>query len=525
MSSTRRGSEGGPFRQERFASAPEFERGLMANLVAKRCAILDRPEDRQLIWFLQLLSHQAGGIKKVASDLMEKYPERIATTTMLKFGTKPGKIYAAAQVKALRKEFGIESVDLPLYGEVNRDELAAALQILADEKEVAYEVAREDAERNPKAYPVTEFQKYCVKAANDSLEKHLLTLCLDPAMPLVDGQPWYFPTLVSTLREYQAEWIAARHPDVVTSIGNALCSALEYSAARRKLVIADGTARIGKTYAAKAWCKLNPGSVRYVELTASSDDISFFREIAASLGVSINLNSKAQELRSRIEETLTNGDLMLVIDEAHYLWPQKRHYHSAAPTRINWIMTALVNRGVAVALITTPQFFRSLMAIENTSHWTSDQFKGRIGRYIKLPDTLSRDELEDLAGVLLPAGSAESIRVIARYAESSGKYLGAMDAIAETAKYFCESDGRQKVEFKDVERAIRESVTPSDEALRVALASAIDTKRRRVSRAIATPLQTDLGRDAAPLPTERVSARATLPARQTKPESAEVLLQ
>ncbi|MGH7980073.1 MAG: hypothetical protein ACREE6_11925, partial [Limisphaerales bacterium] len=199
------------------------------------------------------------------------------------------------------------------------------------------------------------------------------------------------------------------------------------------------------------------------------------------------------------------------------LLPQ-RHYHNTTPARINWIMTALVNRGIGVALITTPQFFRSLTAIERTTHWTSDQFKGRIARYVELPGVLSRDELEEVASVLLPAGNADSIRAVARYAEASSKYLGAMDAIADTAKYFCELGGRQKVEFKDVERAIRESVTPSDEALKGALAIAAESKRRRVSRAVAAPLQTDCGRDATPLPTERFTARDIAPARQLKPE-------
>ncbi|MGH7991029.1 MAG: hypothetical protein ACREDS_12675, partial [Limisphaerales bacterium] len=119
--------------------------------------------------------------------------------------------------------------------------------------------------------------------------------------------------------------------------------------------------------------------------------------------------------------------------------------------------------------------------------------------------------LEELAAALLPAANADSIRAVARYAECSGKYLGAMDAIADTAKDFCESDGRQKVEFTDVERAIRESVTPSDEALKAALASATDAKRRRVSRAFAAPLQTDFQRNATPLSGERSAACDTAP--------------
>jgi len=517
MSSTRRASEGRPFRQERFASAPEFERGLMANLVAKRCGLLDRPADRQLIWFLQLLSHQAGGIKQLAAELMAKYPGRVATETMRKFGTKPGKVYSAAQVRVLRKEFGIEKSDLPLYGEVNKGFLADCIINIPPEDD-PYGMAAEDAKSYPKTYAAAEFQKYCISAAETDLEKCILSLCLDPAMPVADGAPWYFPTLISTLREFQGQWVKERQPQVVTSIGESVCGALEYSIARGRLVVINGTARTGKTHAAKVWCNLNPGSVRYVECPASNDDLSFFREIAASLGVSVNQNAKAQDLRMRIEETLRSGDLALVIDEAHYLWPSQRYYRASTPSRINWIMTALVNHGVGVALITTPQFFRHLSALEKLTCWTSDQFKGRIGRYVELPAVLSRDELEEVAGVLLPASNADCIRAVARYAESSGKYLGAMDAIADTAKYFCEIDGRQKVEFKDIERSIRESVTPSDEALKAALADASDTKRRRVSKVIAAPLQPDFGRNAAPPQGERFAVRETAPSRQVKPE-------
>ena len=319
------------------------------------------------------------------------------------------------------------------------------------------------------------------------------------------------------LKEFQTKWIAARQPQVVTSIGEQICGALEYAVARRKLVIIDGTARTGKTHATKAWCVLNPGTARYVQCPASNDDFSFFRDIALSLGVSVNLKSKAQELRSRVEEVLRGGDLALVIDEAHYIWPQS-HFRNTTPGRINWLMTALVNQGVAVALVTTPQFFRSLSAIERVTCWTSDQFKGRIGRYIKLPDVLSRDELEEVAGVLLPRGDAKSIRALALYAESSGKYLGALEAVVDSATYFSQLEDRRDVEFKDVERAIRESVTPSDEALKAAFALPSETKRRRVSKVFAAPLQSVFERNAASLPDTNFTARETAPARQVKPE-------
>ncbi|MEI9863614.1 MAG: hypothetical protein WDN00_03470 [Limisphaerales bacterium] len=60
MSSTRIAKPGTPFRQNRFASA--YPSGLLANLVAKRCAQIEDPTEREPIWFLQLLSWQPGGL-------------------------------------------------------------------------------------------------------------------------------------------------------------------------------------------------------------------------------------------------------------------------------------------------------------------------------------------------------------------------------------------------------------------------------------------------------------------------------
>lgn len=468
MSNTRRASEGGTFRQERFASSQEYERGLMANLVAKRCSVLERAEDRELIWFIQLVSHQPGGIKKLAADLTARFPDRITTESMRKFGMKSGQIYTGEQVRITRK--GMPALEFPLKDEID----------FANEGRVF-----------PPNYPASDFVKCCREAAAEGLEKHLITLALDPSLNVADGPPWYFPTLISTLREFQLLWIEARQAAAVTSIGEKINSALDYAAESRRLIIIDGLPRIGKSHSAKSWCNLHPGRVRYVECPSSNDDFSFFRAIALSLGVSINLKSKAQELRNRIEETLQGGDLALVIDEAHYLWPQS-HYRNTTPVRINWLMTALVNHGVSVSLVTTPQFFRSQQAIEKATCWTSEQFIGRIGHYEKLPDSLSADDLTKVAAMLLPGGSADSIKALVLYAQSSRKNLAGIDAIVTRARFICQKDGRQKIEFRDVKRAIQESVIPSDAALTGAIGIAPNPKRKRAASVTAEPLQSRL---------------------------------
>jgi len=516
MSNTRHATEGSAFRQERFSSSQEYERGLMANLVARRCSVLERAEDRELVWFLQLLSHQPGGIKKLAADLMVQFPDRIASASMRKFGIRPGQIYTAAQVKAVREE-----VDghFPLKGEISFGNSGAEELLEPSGKQLAN--ARLESRWNPSNYPAAAFLRRCQDAAAAGLEKHLLTLCLDPAMPVADGEPWYFPTLISTLREFESRWIAERRPAVITSIGEKVFSALDYAAASRRLVIVDGDPRIGKSNAARAWCNLHPGRARYVELESSSDEISLFRVIAKALGVSINMNAKAQKFRQRIEDALQGGDIVLVFDEAHYLLPNLIDPRTL-PTRLNWVLTALVNKGVPVAFVTTPQFFRNQKALEERTRWTSQQFVGRIGHYERLPDTLSTEDLQAVANVMLPGGTADSIKALVLYAQSSGRYLGGMDAIAARVRFICQSERRQKIEFRDVKRAIQTSVTPSDESLKIAIAGQSQPARRRVSRVIATPLQPGLEQPATSLPPSR-NMRQVLPAsRIGQPEPSHV---
>jgi len=505
MSSTRHAT-GGPLRQERFASSQEFERGLMANLVAKRCSLLECAENRELVWFLQLLSHEEGGLKNVARELCERFPDRLATPAMRQIGMKPGQKYNASQVQKVRAEIPGAEFDFPLKGEMD---VAGAVNVpdgprdsvdnwAGDwKKERAERLAALEsaADKHPSKYPAEVFAQRCQRAAVAELERHLGELCLDPDRVLTDGEPWYFPTLISTLRAYQAAWIAARRPAAVTSIGREVAEALDYALESGRLVLIDGPSRIGKTFAAKAWCEQAPGRARYVQVPSNNDEIGFYRAIARSLGVSINLNSKAQELRQRIEDTVRDGHLAIVFDEAHYLWPQSLYRH-ALPGRINWVMTALVNQGGPVALVTTPQFLRSQKQVEARTGWTSEQFIGRIGHYQKLSESLTADDLKAVARAFIPYADARSIEALVSYAQMSAKYLAGIEAVAVRAQFIMRRAGRQKVEFKDVMRAIDESVIPSDSAFAAAMNSVGKPARKR---AVTVPATTPTPRSARPL--------------------------
>ena len=367
MSSTRHAQPGKPLRQERFASS--FEGGLLANLVAKRCAEMEEGEGRATVWFLQWLSWQPGGL-------------------------------AAAEKT--------------IYG--------------GGDRRIVSKGTRADWEG-------------------------LKRVCLDPLAALDSN--WGIATVL------RKEWIMCSDLGAQTTISRRVFDALDYTRQARCLTLIDGPARIGKSFSAQKWCNRSAGIARYAEVPPSNDDIGFFRAIGRALGVSSSLQLKAAEIRSRIEEVLQVGDLMLVLDEAHYLWPQN-WYRYAAPARVNWLMTAAANHGVAVALVTTPQFFKGQKQVEQLTKWNSEQFVGRIGHVERLPKELDFDDLVAVAKSMAPQCDRVTWRALAAFAKSSQARLGCMDAIIKRARWFARQDGRMEVSAREIRRVMKERVSSFD---------------------------------------------------------------
>lgn len=467
MSNTRKAKPGTQFRQERYASSAEFHRGLMANLVAARASLLENEEDRDLVWSLQQLSHAPGGLKKLAESLLANFSDKLGTREMRQLGCKPGQRYSADQVQSVRCK-GMKG-EYMTQGEWDHDDMVSLMAEPSEKwRRAEYWKQVGAIKQYPSSYPADVFLKECTDAAAENLERDLAELCLSPR-PLNEHGAWYFHEMISCLREHLTEISTQAAGPAVTVIGTRINETLDYALQSKCMVVVDGLARTGKTFAAKEWCAMHPGRARYVQVPSTNDDIGFYRAIAKPIGVSININSKAQELRQRIEDALQAGHLFIVFDEAHYLWPST-NLRDALPVRINWIMTALVNMRVPVALITTPQFMRTQKLIEKRSHWTSEQFIGRIGHYEKLPDTLSAQDLGRVALALLPEGDSKTIELLSCYAQASAKYLAGIEAVVRRARYLAGTAGRKTVSREDIKRAIQGSVMPSDSALAKELA-------------------------------------------------------
>ena len=163
---------------------------------------------------------------------------------------------------------------------------------------------------------------------------------------------------------------------------------------------------------------------------------------------------KPSELSERIEDTLRGGDIMLVFDEAHRLWGAQGRIRDLWPRRINWVMLALINRGVPVALVTTKQFTTILELIEKKSHWASEQWRGRVSHHELLPDGLSGQDVEAVARNVLPQASEKILGDLVCQAMASAQYLGAIASVAKRARYLAYKDCRAEVSPADIKAAV-----------------------------------------------------------------------
>ncbi len=503
---TRRATDDSEFRQERYMSSPEVERGLLATCVASRANALDDPEHRNLVWWVQRLSWKPGGLDQLADEILQRWPERFITLSMEKLGAGKGRIYSMPDVRVVRTEIK-DGPAFPLRGEEEDWGIFCAADEMDLREDASYRRRRakalNEARRHPKNYPAAEFAAACRAAASANLGKFLFEeMCLNPSVQLDEHALWYLPRLVETLTElHDLRATAATGRIPITVIGREVHEALDYCLATRGLVVIDGESRIGKTWSVQQWCDGRPGRVIYFQVPESSDDISFFRSLAKALGMGSGRSYKANDLRAKIEGVLQSGDHMVVMDEGHYLFSQ-RNARNAIPHRINWVLNQLVNKGVRVATVTSPLFAKSQQTIERHGVWSSAQLIGRIELYKQLPDSLSDEDLQTVARHYLPEGDAKSIRTLVAYARSSQKYLQGMAVVARRA-YFIAAKGKcSNPTFADVAQALREGVVPSDSALQFAVSRASqESGKKQRGTARATRVQ-----HAFPAPAEPVQA-------------------
>ncbi len=409
------------FRQAAFASSVEHERGILGNLVAGRCQKVSDPEEIAILWWLQQISWREGGLEKFAEDFLEKNEWRVGTASMHRFGFAPGQLYDAAQVRVVRGE--IEEEPEALWEFLCRGETKQALVDPLNMSAAEIYTSREEADAFPSHHPAESFLRKC-GLAPERLAETLKRALVDPASPSLRKGLWNLPTLWDALVEWRDLEAAEVDSKLVeTEVTRQIAEELDFALESRDFVVIEGREGIGKSEGARAWCRRHVGRAIYVQLESGVDETTLFRSIARRIGTACSYQRKCVEMRARIQDALQPGHLMLVLDEAHFLWPQSGRSERAAPKRLDWLRTALVDFGVPVALISTPQYFANACDRFLKGGWNAGQILRRVMRTARLPDTLCPADAIKLAGAYFPGMPDALLKRVAGTAILSAGHL------------------------------------------------------------------------------------------------------
>jgi len=208
--------------------------------------------------------------------------------------------------------------------------------------------------------------------SEDALTEFLVELCINPKVELSGGVASDLDRVINALHNFQDDYEARVRADfVLTTIGKEVFETLDHALSIGKMVVIEGESGSGKTTAVEAWCAAHQGQVRLVSLSGITHKTGFFQKLATAIGLAAS-KRKATDMQVKVEEFFRKTRLMLVIDEAHYLWPQHERSHSN-PELVDWVNTALVNQKVPVVLICTDQFAKLKARTEKRTGWTSEQ--------------------------------------------------------------------------------------------------------------------------------------------------------
>ncbi len=507
MSSTRQVQAGERRRQNGWASAVEYDclRGIDGTAVALKAALQDSPEKSELLYFLQGLSLRDGGVKRIASELVEMFPERLGSPTMHKVGCKPGKRLLADQSDAISCELlntaAVRAMHAFSFSGRSADEkqdVRTAEAWIEKCRELAEEGLSDFIEElccNPKIEVArqSESKSNYQRRAQIVLDEARVALRSDSKLAserpelksaIADrdlfrfAEVSYFHDVLGALFEYQRRYAESISTEFVeTSISQVVFEAFDYALDTGRSALIEGNSGFGKTTSLKARCEMNLGRTRYLQLTAMMDRTSFAELLSQSLGVARGKGFSPQRRLIRCQEYLRRSKIMLVIDEGQYLWPQGKRV-TVHPELINWIGTALYNEGVPFVISATKQFTLRRQHVERQTDWSSEQLRRRTRKVFLLPDAPTTEDLQAVARKLLSGLGEAAIAFVVGYAITSRGYFQTITDTAEDAQLLAKRAGREKITAKDLQTAVKEWRAPSDAALQRVFDSKPERRRR-----------------------------------------------
>ena len=326
--------------------------------------------ERRILWWLHALTEEPGAVERVCAQIVAEYPERLQTETMAK-GHAPGGIFSEADAAKINDEIFEEAF---LAAETAREtarEMAmkSALDAEIDaNKEAAWD-AKYPADTWPELDRSVEFLRETCRAEADGLPALVLTLLRRGVV----ADPGFFQDLPGALAECcRREGAAAAADFHQTNIGRQVWETLDWCLTERCPVFIMGREGRGKSEAARAYVRAHRGGFRICTAPGNGTKADIIREMARALALPCRSANGSGMLPAQIADVLRRSGLGIVIDEAHFLL--MRRGQGGRPEMLDWIDSALVDHGVPVALVATPQFLRDLGYLERTAGWNAGSF-------------------------------------------------------------------------------------------------------------------------------------------------------
>lgn len=249
-----------------------------------------------------------------------------------------------------------------------------------------------------------------------------------------------------------------------TNVGRAVWSTLEWCLEERRPCFIEGLEGRGKTASARAWYEAHRGEARYVSLPGLGVQRDFFNSLASAYGVPFSTAKAPNEVRFRLRDVIVRSGLLLIIDEAHHTLPERSR--AGRPPLIDWIDTELCNAGVAVCLVSTPQFGPRLAEFEERTLWNGRQFRRRFsGRWCRLDEKTGEADLKALAEMTLPNAGAKGIKLAVGYAGAFGRDVSGLFDLIRDADRRARKAGRQHATYADLREAYELDRLPTENAM------------------------------------------------------------
>lgn len=421
------------------------------------------PRLAEMLWFLQYHSLQPGGLVATVDRLVRLCPEFFTADALSEVVNRIRAAGCPDDVGNALEQLP-DSARVALLGDDGRRlEIEYAMALLGSlsfgDVMVRDHCAQEIRRRLSTLTP-DQVLTICHSAARMHLPTHLARLCNEPNAALWDQAFWYCQAPVDAVLKFMgihAAEILGRLSD--TAVARQILEAVDYSRTCSRPVWIYGNSRIGKTTVPETYCQAYPGRARMFNVPAGESDVALLREVARGLGISFTYTTPRGKLDEEIEWVLSNSDLQLVFDEAHFLFPECPTRRRPTPTRLNWVRRTILDRKLPCVMLATPQSCRHAEGRLVAASYPIEQWLGRNIYRVKLPDPCEEDVLAVACRLFPQFQNSQLLTELAGRAVQHDGQLEALTEVSVRAHYLASKAGR-KLSIGDVRQA-EDEILPS----------------------------------------------------------------